>query len=350
MNFLLPAILLIASQLALAQQQPSIPEQMPEIGTNQQIWDAIDRIWKIRREKRWGDPLNASDVASVRLGLDANDYTFFKNNLWFAPQVLEQVKSAVNPSAPVQIRATSDIDRLAYFDPDDNTVYISLTLNSSIYWTNWAFEEATRNNTTPTELGQYLIALSKNGYQRRKMSASSVIRLSEYSTGLPWKASNLQVQEMESAVTGLVFDGFVFGIAHETCHSILGHKANSNAAFSITQEWDADKCAINSIGKSTPAHLNPYPAMTVLALLNADAANIPTQLRRHPNPICRIANLPLNMHHGPRATLGLQRALFVISAIKGKPISVPTNSTMEPLIVELQNGCKAEFPQDSQGR
>lgn len=333
--------LTVALSLALVSQpgvQATIPEQMPEVGSNKDVWAAVDTIWKIRKSKPWDAELTDSEADAVRLGLDANDQSFLQDLTWYSRQLLSASVTGVGNSSPGwNIRGTASLERLAYFDPTTGTIYITVGLQSAIHWTQWAILEADANPVLKPHLARFLGAFSKNNFQRDRITSSSVIRLTEFVTGDPWRPSGAVLATMEKTVRGPVFDGLAFAVVHEGCHRRLGHTANISGAFSVRQEWDADDCALRSLAEHLPSHANPYPVLIVLILLGNDghAASARTT---HPDAACRAANVARRLHHGGRAGRGLDDTVFLLRAIRRVDGADQTTSAefMSRLLISCQ--------------
>lgn len=226
--------------LALAGTVAANSSQQPGVGTDQQVWDAIDVVWKIRGSKKWGDALDARELKSVELALDSiDDWMMNKREAFFTPQIFKHLFDG-NIAQATRIRVVTSHEAYAGFDKVGKTIDISIGLLQAMYWTQWAVEEARENPVLRPHLANYLFALSRNNFQRTPVSASSVIRLTEFLTGKPWRPDNALTNKIEDRVTKANFDALVFIISHEGCHASLGHVVLTRQDAAIRQEWAAD--------------------------------------------------------------------------------------------------------------
>jgi len=286
----LVGVAILACTLCNARENPRIPQQTPDVATNEEVWDAVNTVWKIRAKNKWGDTLSKKETAAVAIALDANDSMVMKSGLGFyAPTFLEELfGSGLPPSTRVQVRASDPV--FAGYNRAEGRIVISLGLLSAFYWTQWAVEEARENPKLEPHLGDYLFALSRNNFQRSPISASSVIRLTEYVTGTPWHPDHNTTTLIEGRVHAAVRDALVFTIAHEGCHAMLGNSPLEAGLESFRQEWQADICSVSRVVTGPKIqNFNPYLALAVFALAGLDDQRNPRLLTTHPNSLCRMA-------------------------------------------------------------
>lgn len=307
---LLAGIAMLSCILCNAGEYPQIPQQTPDVATNDEVWDAVGIVWKIRAKNKWGDALSKKEAAAVTLALDANDSLVMKSGLGFyAPNILEKLfGSGLPPSTRVQVRASNPV--FAGYDRTKGRIVISSGLLSAYYWTQWAVEEARENPQLQPHLGDYLFALSRNNFQRLPISASSVIRLTEYVTGTPWHPDHNKTISIEGRVSAAVRDTLIFTIAHEGCHAMLGHSPLEAGPEAFRQEWQADLCSVSRVNTGPYIqNFNPYLALTVFALSGLDDQRNPKLLTTHPNSLCRMAWMISNGNNNA-ASLQSSAALF----------------------------------------
>jgi hypothetical protein len=319
----LTCIAILASTLCNASDYPIIPQQTPDVATNQEVWDAVDTVWKIRAKNKWGDTLGKKEAAAVAIALDANDSMVLKAGLGFyVPQFLEILfGSGLPTSTRIQVRADDTV--FAGYNGTEGRIVITLGLLSAYYWTQWAVEEARENPQLQPRLGEYLFALSRNNFQRSPVSASSLIRLTEYVTGTPWHPDYKTTISMESRVTAAVRDALIFTIAHEGCHAILGHRPLEAGPESFRQEWQADTCSVSRVNTGPfTQKFNPYLALAVFALSGLDDQRNPRLLTTHPNSLCRMAWMISNGNNNA-ASIGSSVGLFplLVDVYRFKPLA-----------------------------
>ena len=266
--------------------------QLPEVGTDQQVFDAVQTIWQIRKSKKWNDPLTSQELAAVRLGMDAHDSMLLQDASWASAEVLRlitlQLTGNIEQLRGVETRITGSLEMVAYFDPASNKIEIPVGLLSAMYWTQWAKEEAKVNPTLLPYLSEYLFLLSRNKFQRTSTTGSTVIRLSEYVNGKPWRPDNVVTNKTEASVRKAMLDSITFIIGHEACHASLGHKLESATLISVQQEWRADHCSRQIIEGWHPGRTDPFLVLQVLALNALDDQRKPKISKSHPAAICRI--------------------------------------------------------------
>lgn len=282
---------LLAACLATAADRAPIPEQTPEVGTNQEVWNAISTVWEIRATKKWSDKLSARERAAVTLALEAyDDFIMNKGVAYFTPQLFERLfdRKVVNAT---RIHVTASDQLFARFDHGAGSIEISMGLLAAFYWTQLAVEEAKENPRLQPHLADYLFALSRNNFQRMPLSASSVIRLTEFVTGEPWRPDHATTNTVDSRVFEAVRDALIFTIAHEGCHAQLGHRPKTKVVDAVRQEWEADDCAALSPPARLLQQFNPYLPLAVFALAGLDDQRRPRLLTTHPNALCRMGRM-----------------------------------------------------------
>ena len=295
--------------LAIADNSFAIPEQTPEVGSNEEFGNAITTVWEIRETKKWGDELSARERAAVTRALETFDDWIMKNGVaYFTPQLFERLfdRTVVNAT---RIRVTASDQVFAGFDHDASSIEISMGLVAAYYWTQLAVEEATENPKLQPHLADYLFALSRNNFQRTPISASSVIRLTEFVTGEPWKPDYETTNTVDSRVFEAVRDGLIFTIMHEGCHVKIGHKPMAKSADAVRQEWEADDCSVLALPMGFGEQFNPYLPLAVFALAGLDDQQRPRLLTTHPNALCRMGRMIYSNGHRTKS-VDISRPLF----------------------------------------
>jgi hypothetical protein len=310
--------LAITLSLALAQGF----SQLPDVGTDQQVNDAVQTIWQIRKSKKWNEQLSTNELAAVRFGMDALDSYLLQDGSWASGEILrlitQQLTGNIEQLRGIETRVTSSLELVAYFNPTSKKIEVPVGLLSAMYWTQWAKEEANVQPSLQPYLSEYLFLLSRNKFQRTASTASTVIRLSEYVNGKPWRPDNALTNKTETAVRKAILDSITFIVGHEACHASLQHKFASDALISIQQEWRADHCARQMIEGWYPGSTDPFLVLQVLALNALDDQRRPKTSKSHPSAICRIL---FQIEAFPAANAANSRALsffpelFKISSI-----------------------------------
>jgi len=282
-------LLTLCSGASASPAAAPVPEQTPEVGTNQEVWGAIDIVWKIRRTRKWGESLSDQERRAATLALEAfDDFIMNKGVAFFTPQFFARMFDQKVVGA-TRIRVIASDQLFARFEPGAGSIDISMGLVAAFYWTQLAVEEARENPALAPHLAEYLFALSRNNFQRTPISASSVIRLTEFVTGSPWVPGMERTNTVDTRVFEAVRDGLIFVVAHEGCHAALGHRPTAEAVIAVRQEREADECA--TIRAGPPGMLeqfNPYLPLAVLALAGLNDQRQPRPLTTHPNALCRI--------------------------------------------------------------
>jgi len=280
----------IISSLALCSSviADNRPQQMPEVGTNIAIDDAVQLIWKIRATKKWGEALMPQELAAVTLGLEAFDDQIMQRGVgFFTPQFFDHLFPGASKT---RVHVTSEDRLLAGYEDGKANVEISMGLLAAYYWTQLAVEEARENVRLKPYLADYLFALSRNNFQRTPLTASSVIRLTEFVTGTPWHPDSKLTNAVDERAFAAVRDALVFTVAHEGCHVDLRHRHLAAGADAVRQEWEADACATARAGPpGMLAVFNPYLVLSVLALVELDDQRRPKSQTTHPSALCRMA-------------------------------------------------------------